>query len=68
MSSSLIIQIVAPCIAAIAAIIAATISVRSSRTLQRSVDRQHEIDFRRQQLNELYAAHSHETEYKCQSA
>lgn len=54
MSSSLIIQIVAPCIAAIAAIIAATISVRSSRTLQRSVDRQHEIDFRRQQLNELY--------------
>lgn len=50
----MLLQLVAPTIAAIAAIIAAAMSVRASRTLQRNVDLQHEVEFRRRQLDELY--------------
>jgi len=51
---SVLLQLIAPVIAAIAAIIAAAMSVRTSRTLQHNVDIEHEIEFRRRQLNELY--------------
>lgn len=51
---TLAIELAAPSIAALAAIIAATISVRASRLLQHNVQLEHEVEFRRRQLNELY--------------
>jgi hypothetical protein len=51
---NLAIQLIAPGIAALAAVIAAAMSMRASRLVQRNIATEREIEFRRQQLNELY--------------
>ena len=51
---TVLIQVLSPAIAAMAAIIAALISYHSSRSNTRTSASQTEIEFRRRQLNELY--------------